>query len=328
MKRLLLLFSLCAISRNLSTQTLIRVHPAAGEGDFASLQEAVDSAMAGDIIYVYPGSYGSITVDKGVHIYGPGFDVLANTITGVKTVAANTIVNSLTLQAGADGATVKGLLINGIARVSNITGGEITGNWITTELELNNASSILVQGNYLLVHNSNYGHMDLNSSPNAIIRNNIFRWIAMDSFSSASFKNNIIITGNNEFFNSEIKNNIFYYNNTTTPNPIAVNSANEIQYNVFCTNVGYANNLTGQDRSTLFLQADIHSSYTLDANLQLSPTSPAIGAGENGADCGIFGGGMPYKFSGIPELPLIYELNAPDNAAGSLDVTIKVRGEN
>ena len=108
--------------------------------------------------------------------------------------------------------------------------------------------------------------------------------------------------------NSEIFNNIM-----TAPNG---------QWNPGGTNNYITNNMIGVAGGTF-----VTGTYSFDAQYQLAVNSPAQGAGVNGVDLGIFGGTTPYKLSGIPDLPLIYELNVPDEANGSINVNIKVRAE-
>lgn len=69
-------------------------------------------------------------------------------------------------------------------------------------------------------------------------------------------------------------------------------------------------------------------SNACDSSFYLVPNSPAIGAGYNGEDCGIFGGPTPYELSGLPSRPWIYEFMAPPASAGGagpMPVEIKVK---
>jgi hypothetical protein len=58
----------------------------------------------------------------------------------------------------------------------------------------------------------------------------------------------------------------------------------------------------------------------------LSENSPAKGAGSNGTDIGPFGGPDPYRLSGLPNLPNIYELSSGGLVTGDeLPVQIKIK---
>jgi hypothetical protein len=58
------------------------------------------------------------------------------------------------------------------------------------------------------------------------------------------------------------------------------------------------NNLTTTTENPVFLDG-----------FQLAPDSPAIGAGENGIDLGIFGGSTPFEWGGVPAIPLIQDFH-------------------
>ena len=66
-----------------------------------------------------------------------------------------------------------------------------------------------------------------------------------------------------------------------------------------------------------------------DGQWQLSAGSPALGAGVDGVDCGMFGGDYPYKLSGLPSVPAIYyHEQTIDNVNQQLNVTIKAKSHN
>jgi hypothetical protein len=65
-----------------------------------------------------------------------------------------------------------------------------------------------------------------------------------------------------------------------------------------------------------------------DGQWQLKANSPALGAGENGVDCGMFGGSTPYILSGMPNIPAIYYLNTPMVPSDVIDVAIKAKSHN
>ena len=101
-----------------------------------------------------------------------------------------------------------------------------------------------------------------------------------------------------------INNNILAYDGT---------NANGNQYNVNMANV--------------FVDYNDTQGYSTDGKWQLKTGSPAIGAGINGVDCGVFGGVNPYVLSGIPALPHIYEAAISGTAYSNegLSCTIKVK---
>jgi len=77
------------------------------------------------------------------------------------------------------------------------------------------------------------------------------------------------------------------------------------------------------------INVDMNAVFTYsgstDGQYTLLPSSPAVGAGLGGVDCGAFGVPSPYVLSGMPaNIPSIYLLNAP--ASGfTLPLRIKAR---
>jgi len=67
-----------------------------------------------------------------------------------------------------------------------------------------------------------------------------------------------------------------------------------------------------------------------DGKYRVKANSPYVAAGYGGTQPGIFGGSEPYALSGIPPIPIIYELNVPGtgSAASGLNINVKIRGAN
>lgn len=108
----------------------------------------------------------------------------------------------------------------------------------------------------------------------------------------------------------QTKSDYFTFPNNLLPNNIILNSgALDALY------LGYPNN---------------PNNLSLDARNQLAPNSPARGAGEYGTDCGAFGGDDPYVLSGIPDIPIIYQLSVPSQVPQNrvLNVQIKAKTNN
>jgi hypothetical protein len=61
----------------------------------------------------------------------------------------------------------------------------------------------------------------------------------------------------------------------------------------------------------------------VDKNWMLKPGSPAVGAGQGGADCGASGGSFPYVLSGLPPIPHIYKFET--TPAGNNDMPLQVK---
>lgn len=82
-------------------------------------------------------------------------------------------------------------------------------------------------------------------------------------------------------------------------------------------------NLQNVNMTALFVDL-ANNDYHLAAN------SPAIGAGHNGTDCGVYGGDLGFVDKGIPGLPYIYFLDVPAVASKKegLKVTVKAKSGN
>lgn len=74
------------------------------------------------------------------------------------------------------------------------------------------------------------------------------------------------------------------------------------------------------NQSTIFVGSTNNST---DGQWQLLANSPAKSAGSDGSDCGMFGGATPYQLSGLPPIPVVYDIIGPDLQTGK--VTVKAR---
>ncbi|MEL7147634.1 MAG: hypothetical protein AAFO69_14760, partial [Bacteroidota bacterium] len=103
-------------------------------------------------------------------------------------------------------------------------------------------------------------------------------------------------------------------------------------------NNSFGNNLDLTDPEFETATTDFLFEFTDD--YRLKSTSPAIGAGSDGTDIGIYGGSDPYPISVdvegfvtslLPRLPMVTEMNIenaniPEN--GTLEVTFKAKTSN
>ena len=292
--------------------------------DFTTIQAAHDGAGNGDTIHLEPSinGYGNLTMSKKLVIISTGqfinenpgiqFDPKApylNTINISNAAANNSILmvrysGNININSGVAGIT----LINCASAVS-------TGNWQCNGgvISIDNADNIVIKNcwasNIIFINNSN----------NIIITNNIIgNAIANDGTSDGIISNNVIhavaggACGNNDgsINNCVVGNNIFNtqqnasFSNCNISNNIAPNgnlpTGNSNQVNVDMSSV-FVNNAGG----------------FVDNVYQLKTGSPAIGAGGAGIDCGVFGGGSPFKLAVTPPIPSIYKMALPATPSGS-----------
>lgn len=178
--------------------------------------------------------------------------------------------------------------------------------------------------------------------------NNIFDWQAIGSFrvgpngnegltggtADATFTNNtfLIPIKDGTFGNLSYTNNIFVNTvpaNAPTPGNLQIGTA---MYNI--TNAAamfqtQGSNLQGVNTDSLFT-AGLAGYHSPDQKWMLRDTSFANTFGQGGVAVGAYGGGNPYKLSGIPSIPYIYSMNVPAQATapGTIGVRIKAHASN
>jgi hypothetical protein len=193
-----------------------------------------------------------------------------------------------------------GYAIYGYLPVSNliITQNYLYGYWAINFS--NTANNILISNNYINSHTSYYTIVS-GTNFSGIITNNILDG-GLLSVSYATIKNNIMVYGgysdNNNITTNNLCNGVQF--------PAASNMQNVTMTDVFA---GPAGNST-------------------DGKWKLKTGSPAIGYGEGGIDCGMYGGPYPYILSGMPNIPAIYYFNAPSLPTNSINVSIKAKSHN
>lgn len=304
--------------------------------DFTQITEAHNAASDGDTIYVYSTSsdYGHVNVYKRLYIIGTGYFLNENPNTQADTRSA--ICRGFTFYGGSEGSLLTGfeiwdgnqdITINAdsiiIKRNMCMGGG-------ASFIVQNNHSNIIITGNY--IHNSysaNNTVMSIGINCNNIQINNNFIYsendksIQADPSSSIEVWNNVL-GGNVEIHNSLFYNNIMMdgtFTGTNSPANINHNIGDADQFGTLYGNQEYV------DMTTVFVDS---GSVSTDGDWQLRNGSPAIGAGLNGEDCGMFGGTTPYVLSGMPSIPAIYFFVAPSSASGTqgLQVQIKAKSNN
>lgn len=293
---------------------------------YTNIQAAHDAATTvnGDTLYIEASSssVGTLSLSKKLVIIGTGYFLPQNPQTQASPLAS--FVDYIYFQTGSEGSKVMGLTISYVylytsdifitrcrltyssypiygvaAGLSNIiiTQNYIsTGYWPYTAIYFPySASNILISNNYI------EGGISTGTDFFGIFTNNVFYGYV--SAYNSIFKNNILTAGT--FYN---------YNCSFTHNISADASFGNLN-----------NNQENVSMASVFVGITGNST---DGQWQLLTGSPAIGAGENGVDCGMFGGPFPYVLSGMPNIPSIYYLNAPAIPSNTIDVAIKAKSHN
>ncbi|WP_167616279.1 hypothetical protein [Maribellus sediminis] len=303
------------------------------DADFTTLTAAQDSASAGDTLYIEGSatSYGNFNINKKLIIIGPGYFLTENDSS--QALKQTAILGQV--QIYADGTVLSGIYATGyvLNRASNvvITRNYVTesNNGISVAHDVSNIHDVVVSQNYCVRISRNRDVRDVLIFNN-IVESYILMGTASDNFTGV-IKNNVV-GYYIEAVHAEIKNNIIYYSSNPYNGSYIgykVLAGSTYHYNLFAgttvlTGIGNVANVDMNDVFTDFTNKNV------DNDFMLKEGSPALAAGENGSDCGAFGGDQPYVLSGIPGVPHIYEAIIPTSASGDsgLKVFLKIKTNN
>lgn len=331
MKTKLLLLSLMFISTLSFSQTIIRVK--SGE----KIQNIIDdiNTPAGSILLLDPGSYEGFTVYKRVSIIGSGFFYGGNTstITGTVSFSENNNYNS-------DNSIITGCNVSKI-NVSRNNIGIIKCRLYDSYsgLSIGKSNNCIVKQCFI---DARLSISSLTTITNFTIANNIILGAIVFEYLTPTqtgriYNNTVGLSllfcdpiGYREAIASvTISNNVFL-SPVTCDNRNANNNYQTSNFAKFNNNILRKGNYQSTDVSNKFLTdmttifANVGSS---DAQYTLSANSPAKGAGENGIDCGAFGGSEPYIIGGLPIGPVITDLQVPSTARQNETIQIKLKAK-
>jgi hypothetical protein len=314
-------------------------------------------------------SYGNLIVTKKLSIYGTGFFLGQNLEPDVQAGTAPVLLNSIWFRPGSDNSYAEGLQFVSqfnistqrlrLDTVSNITISRCflkQPDWPSSSyFNLRGANNCMVKQCYIQCLSNFYGPSFI-SAPNPV------------NFSGIQFINNIIdyqAIGNNAFQMNNVGNGIYtgtanarFSNNTFViqlkgagfgnldyTNNIFVNTGTDGPPNPASLLLGGANlnnitnapqmfpvignNFQGANTDSMFVTG-LPGYHSIDQKWMLRGNSFANTYGQSGIACGAYGNSNPYKLSGIPDLPLIYNLIVPSQATapGFIGVHIKAKASN
>lgn len=319
---------------------------------YTNLQMQIDSANNGDTIYVHPGTYGNIRLNKRLTLIGTGFNPQ-----GQYTTTAN--ISAVTLDkfvptTSSTGSKFIGLNIGYINQLS--TEQFQIDSILIERCRITTSSSSYVLGNYWTFRNNLFywtgttGNVDVNFYSYILFENNIFHapngsfQIKNSNKNTVFFLNNIF-TGHYDniaqFFNvsyARFENNIFFGKSPyqATNSDFAKNIFyGSVNNSINPTSNGVGNITADPQFTSMPITNDMYQfAYTND--YRLKTTSPGRNAGTDGTDIGIFGGQNPMPLNvititGEPKIPQIYYMflqNAVIDQNTPLNVTIKARKVN
>lgn len=302
-------------------------------GGATMYQDAYNTAVNGDTIYLPGGTFAGINIAKQLTIIGSGFHPDSTTATG------NTVVSSFTMTAGAAKSHLEGLYIDG--GVSNTgTNDSITVKrcYIHGSLTVN-GKGIIIDGNVI--------RQGLNgtNSTNAVVKNNILSegyYPIRGFYGNSWIVNNVILKsyGHSSYYpissmtDCLIENNVIFTIDAGQPITAATAQNNTFKNNVLSTTIGGTQNTWENNYENItpfaffntFSWSNPITYFTLDYHLQ----NPTTYLGTDGTQVGIFGGLYPCKEGAVPQNPHIQIINnaATTDTNGNLQIQIQVEAQN
>lgn len=308
--------------------------------NFSKLVDANAQAQDGDTIYVEGSGtpYEGTSITKRLVLIGPGYFLTENPNTHFNKKPA-LVKTNLIFEKGSYGSEIIGFDLktsgaNIVIKENKITIRRnrinyiqfyhkdvpiifediyITQNYIEGQIEEWRVGYDPMTLNRLVVSNNYIGSVRLGPSDNESSMSGYFENnVINDVFQcyNSTIRNNIFIRGNADYYAltktrfNTVYNNVFTY----------VSPADLTNYQVGTNNKWLIN------KSTIFVGITNNST---DGQWQLLTNSPAKSIGSDGSDCGMFGGATPYQLSGLPPVPVVYDIIGPDLQTGK--VTVKAR---
>jgi hypothetical protein len=312
---------------------------------FKELNQANTSNLihpsVGDTIYIEgsPQTYSGATITKKLVIIGPGYFLEQNPNSSNDRQAA-TFTDDIEFETGSAGSELIGVQFNSrdpniIIRTGNIT---IKRCFLEDRIHLErDISNIYILQNF-------FSNTHASTSTALYIQTNAD--VTDIYFNNNVCRRSLIIPDNNSIF--ECKNNVFdltaipngysiemiasTFQNNILKNPTATVRlvGGTISHNISASvtnQFGTANNnIVVTDMGSLFVDPAPNST---DGDYKLQQTQPANYSGSDGTERGAFGGASVlnrYTLSGLPAIPVIYEVNTSGIATqAGLEVNIKAR---
>ena len=206
---------------------IVSNEPGYASADFNSIQEAVESASSGDLIYIHgtPNPYDeSVLINKKLHLVGQGYWKPQNNIPDPNQNATQ-LNGSMTLQPGSDSSIIEGIMFSYFYGSIFIESNNVIHRYNSHPLAgtvflVNQPTGVSIYGNYI-------GQCLNGSGTNINVFNNICPgsydgsgnfWQNSESNSDCLFQNNALLgqfnpMGLHQINNATIRNNIFFSNN-------------------------------------------------------------------------------------------------------------------
>ncbi|MBK1876266.1 hypothetical protein [Pelagicoccus mobilis] len=308
----LLACTLTVSASHAATHTVDNANP--GAADFDTLSAAITAAAAGDTLILAGSStsYGSVTLNKELHLIGPGWFIEGNFPDASET----------------HGAIIDKVTINSLAG----SGSSLTSLQIGV-VDLDDTSDILVQ-RLGPTYSTGTVFINVNDVTNSTIRQNYRAQVSGGTLSNTNsnlkIHNNILIGSglHTTLHNSDVSYNLLRgyliaieggtlrYNILAPDTSCQLTLTNALaEYNI----VDASQNNTGNDKNVWPEDKNINDADettffaggSFDARYKLAPGSEAANILDTGIDAGPFSGDHPYVPSGMPSVPVVFQVSAP-----------------
>ena len=336
--------------------------------DYNNFQAAHDASSTGDTIQLYPSTSGSVaysgTINKILVIMGGGYFTNSYSLASGEYPNNNLqsmagIIGSCTfiIDLGSAGTIIEGitnLTINTVDRVdalnnitisrcknvsisfinsglcNNWTIGQCYGITIVQTGPSNGFTGNRTISNFNIINSVIYNNFNLSTSPTGTYTGNTIYNCNFLNGSSLSL-NGAVFTIQNSIFEVQ---NFTGVSNVTFTKDLTTQSSSS---NPIFTNSGSSGNVFNVSLSNVYVGYPINSSYSPDGRFTLiaGGGNPANGGGflpgtATPTNCGIYGGLEPYVKSGIPPIPVYYQLGAPSvvTIGNNYTITFSVRSNN
>lgn len=293
---------------------------------YSSIQEAHDAANDGDTLMIEgsPLEYENVNIKQKLVVIGTGYFLTENIHTNANPLTS--IVRQVRMLPGSEGSSLIGLSFSQAYHTytPHIETNDIVimRCYITSNIQfIGNLLNIKILQNYFSGGSIAVGYNTYSFSDVELI-NNIFR-------------NDMLISPSNQRVFSKVDHNIFLgsvsFRTSSFRNNIIASTAAKVDVDspLIQNNLVLGTQLAGSGNQTyndgqLFLGEEGNST---DGQYQLRPDSPYLKAGFEGAEPGIFGGSTPYRLSGMPPLPAIYEFSADGFGTHQQGLPIRIKAQ-
>ncbi|MDW3192401.1 MAG: hypothetical protein R8G66_08550 [Cytophagales bacterium] len=319
-----------------------RVNNTDNSADFVSIQAAINNmtdVADGDTLFVEGSAfvYSGFTLNRLLYIIGPGYRLSENPQTG--TLASVAVIDGTAeFVSGSEGSVFSGFVFDDdnstddITYVNGVNNITIMRCYQTFAININSSvQNIIIVQNYFEDDAIRIDNLSEDFFQGVIFDNNIVR-NDFNRSTDASAPRTFASVDNNIFLEDVVVTTATFRNNIWDPlgGSASINITSGIIENnlFFNSQLGTENgNMGFTDNTTVFGD---RTGRSFDEQWALDDGSTFKNSGTDGTDPGPFGGSNPYVLSGVPPLPVIYEINTSGfgNQENGLPVEIKVRSSN